>query len=194
MAQAVQTEQVVRVNCACGQEMRLEPQLLGRIIRCLHCGRYVRVGLQFLLIDRSWAPNLTVQCACGRFIVETPDKVGKQVRCKACKRQLVMPQPVVKFDSNGLVRVPRKILENQLNRGKLRQERAPKEMTRLESAGHAGRITLGPGQHICVNPNCGALMRARANVCSKCGTNRLTGKRYEAKGPAADPQGTWKQV
>jgi len=194
MAETLPAAQAVRITCPCGEEVRLEPQLLGRIVACPHCGTYLRPALQFLLVDRSFAPNLTVQCTCGRFIVEPADRVGKRARCRMCKSHVIMPQPVVKFDTDGCVRVPRKVLSNQLTRTQRSRERASKEMTRLESAAHKGRITLGPGEHICVNVKCGALMRARAVVCPKCGTNRITGQRYQGAGPEGDPRGKWKQV
>jgi len=194
MAEATLPQEVVRITCPCGEEVRFEAQLLGRVIPCPHCHRYLRPALQFLLVDKSAAPNLTVQCTCGRFVVQPPSKVGKMVRCRACKSHLLMPQPVIKFNTEGCVRVPRKVLQAQLTRTQRSLERTPKEMTRLESAAHAGRITLGPGEHICVNAKCGALMRAHAIVCPKCGTNRLTGRRYTGPGPEGDPQGKWKQV
>ncbi len=185
---------MVRIDCVCGGEVRLDPHLLGHVIPCPHCGRYLRPALQFLLVDQSLAPNLTVQCTCGRFLVDSPDKVGKRVRCKMCKSHLMMPQPVVKFNREGIVRVPRKVLQNQLTRAQQRQERAPKELTRLESAAHRGRITLGPGEHICANPECGALLRPNAIVCHRCGVNRLSGQRYHGKGPDEDPVGDWREV
>jgi hypothetical protein len=194
MAETTLPAQTVRIDCPCGEEIRFDAHLLNRIIQCRHCRRYLRPALQFMLVDRSLAPNLTVQCTCGRFIVQPSDKVGKRVRCKVCKNHLMMPQPVVKFNVEGFVRIPRKVLQNQLTKVQRQKERAPKEMTRLQSAGHAGRITLGPGEHICVNLRCGALMRARATVCPKCGTNRITGRRYEGSGPEGDPRGKWKMV
>jgi len=194
MAETVTQAQTVKITCPCGGEVQFDAHLLGRIIPCRHCGRYLRPALHFLLIDTSIAPNLTVQCTCGRFVVESASKVGKRVRCDACKRYLMMPQPVVKFNTEGVVRVPRRVLYNQLAKVQRRQERAGKEMTRLESAGHRGRITLGPGEHICVNLKCGALMRAHAIVCPKCGTNRFTGKKYEGVGPAGDPRGEWSEA
>jgi hypothetical protein len=194
MAQVTVPENCVRITCPCGEELTFEAHLLGRIVPCHHCGRYLRPALQFLLIDRDLAPNLTVQCTCGRFVVQPADKVGKRARCQICKSTLMMPQPVVKFESEGFVRVPRKILQAQLTKAQSRRERASKEMTRLHSAAHAGRITLGPGEHICVNTKCGALMRAHATVCPKCGTNRITGRRYDPVGPEGDAVGKWRMV
>ncbi len=184
----------VSLQCPCGAELLVEGNLLGRIFRCPHCDRYVRPSLHFVLADRALAPNLTVQCACGHFVVAEADRVGKKARCTVCKRTLILPQPVVKFDSPGFVRVPKKALERQLRKVQNPRERSSKEMTRLESASHAGRISLRPGEHICPNTECGALMRAGAEVCAECGTNRITGMRYEADGPEGDPVGKWKQV
>lgn len=179
-------------ECACGAQVAINPLDLGAVVSCGDCGRYLRPTLQFLLVDQSKAPNLTVQCACGHFVVTPPDQVGKRATCQVCKRAMIMPQPVVKFDSPGVVRVPRKVLKSQLRRSEHRKERASKEMTRLESASHAGRITLRPGEHICVNLECGALLPPSANICPKCGTNRLTGRTYEGPGPEADPIPKWK--
>jgi hypothetical protein len=187
------TKETVSLTCVCGEEVRFEPQLLGRIIACPHCGRYLRPALQFFLADKDLAPNLTAQCMCGHFIVEGTNTVGKRARCKVCKNHLILPRPVVKTDVERLVRVPRKVLESQLRRGKEARRRAEGEMTKLESAGHKGRISLRPGEHICPNTACGALLPMRANVCAKCGTNRLTGVRYEGPGPDGDPLGDWHQ-
>ncbi|MFO7957252.1 MAG: hypothetical protein R6X33_09145 [Candidatus Brocadiia bacterium] len=194
MAKATVPKNTVSLQCPCGAELLIEANLLGRDFRCPECERYIRASLQFVLADRSLAPNLTVQCTCGHFVIEEPDRAGKKARCPVCKKNLIMPQPVVKFDSPGFVRVPKKALERQLKRVKSSKKRSTKEMTRLESAAHSGRISLRPGEHICPNMECGALLRAGANVCSECGTNRLTGKRYDAEGPEEDPVGKWKEV
>ncbi len=183
-----------QITCPCGQELTIEARLLGRIIPCASCGRYLRPALQFLLVDKDRAPNLTVQCSCGHFVVERPNRSGKRARCPICKGNLIMPQPVVKFDSDGVIRVPRKVLENQLRRVTVRPDRRGKDITRLETAAQRGRISLRPGEHICVNPDCGALLSPGANVCSKCGTNRLTGHDYIGPGPGKDPTGKWKEV
>ncbi len=195
MAGVAPPQDVITIKCVCGEEVTFNAHRLGKILSCPHCRRYLRPALQFLLVDRSVAPNLTVQCTyCGRFIVEEPDKVGKRVRCSGCKRHLIMPKPVVKFDTEGYVRVSRKVLENQLR--KVRSQWAPPEagMRKLESAAHAGRISLRPGEHICANEACGALLPAGANVCAKCGTNRLTGDHYIGPGPEGDPVGKWREV
>ncbi|MHC4480244.1 MAG: hypothetical protein ACYS8K_01995 [Planctomycetota bacterium] len=188
------TRETIRLNCPCGRELEFEAQLLGRIISCPHCGRYMRPALQFLMADESLAPNLTAPCPCGHFIVERVDKAGGHARCKVCKSHLVMPQPVVKFGVDPLVRVPAKMLQSGMKRGENGRRRATREMTKLRSAAHAGRISLRPGENICVNVDCGALLGVRANVCPKCGTNRLTGSRYKSSGPAADPAGRWRKV
>lgn len=194
MAKATVPKDMVVIRCVCGEEVVFDGQLLGKIIPCPHCGRYLRPALQFLLVDKSVAPNLTVQCTCGRFIVESPDKVGKRVRCNACKKHLVMPQPVVKFGAEPYVRVPRKVLQDQLREVRKKWGPEPAGMDTSESAAPAGRVRLRPGEHICVNADCGALLRARANVCPRCGTNRLTGECYAGPGPGADPVGKWREI
>jgi len=193
MADSPTTDEMVVLQCVCGEEVEFEARLLGQIISCPHCARYLRPALQFLMADKEAAPNLTAQCTCGHFIVEETGTGGKRARCKVCKNHLILPRPVVKLDAEPFVRVPRKALESQLKRGQEGRRREG-EMTKLESAGHTGRISLRPGEHICVNMHCGALLPMRANVCAKCGTNRLTGERYEARGPAGDPVGQWEQV
>jgi len=193
MVQATVPQDVVRVTCPCGEELTIEAALLGRVIPCPHCRRYLRPALQFILADKSLAPNLTVQCSCGHFVVEKANRVGKRARCRVCKGHLIMPQPVVKFGADSVVRVPRKVLENQLRRAGARPSQEDKDVTRLEAAAHAGRIGLRPGEHICVNEECGALLSPGANVCPKCGTNRLTGQAYVGAGPEKDPTGKWKE-
>jgi len=191
MAEAVAPEELVRMWCVCGKPIQFEGRFLGRIITCPYCGRYFRPALQFLLADQGRAPNLTAQCTCGHFIVEGTDKAGKRARCKVCKSHLLLPGPTVKFNVDQVVRVPRKALKSQLKRVDADRERAPAETARLASATHAGRISLRPGEHICVNPNCGALLPVRANVCPKCGTNRVTAERYVGPGPSRDPAAKW---
>jgi hypothetical protein len=191
MADATFNGEVVVVQCLCGQALEIEPQRLGKTVRCPSCRRYLRPALQFLLTDRSEAHNLTAQCACGHFIVEDAGKTGKRARCKICRSHLIMPQPVVKFTADTIVRVPRKVLQSRMKRVQVRRQRAPVEMPRLQSAAHTGRVTLRPGEHICVNDRCGALLSARANVCPKCGTNRLTAASYAGLGPDHDPMGAW---
>lgn len=196
MAQrAVPSREAVTIQCVCGGVVEFDPQLLGRIIPCRHCGRYLRPALQFMMAEREVAPNLTAQCTtCGHFIVEDVGRIGRRIRCKVCKSQLVMPQPVVKFDTARFVRVPRKALQANVKKAPTEFSQTRIEMARLRSAAHAGRISLRPGEHICVNPHCGALLGVRAIVCPKCATNRLTGERYEGPGPAGDPVGTWREV
>jgi RNase P subunit RPR2 len=194
MADTTVQQNTLKVTCPCGQELTIEARLLGRIMKCASCGRYLRPALQFLLVDKDRAPNLTVQCGCGHFVVEKPGRAGKRSRCPVCKGHLIMPQPVVKFGSEGVIRVPRKVLENQLRRVGAPSDRHSKEVTRLETAAQRGRISLRPGEHICVNPECGALLSPGANVCAKCGTNRLTGQLYEGPGPEKDPMGKWREV
>ncbi len=182
---------IVRIWCVCGGEIEFEPRVLGRIIPCRHCGRYLRPALQFVLVDTSLAPNVTAQCTCGHFIVDDPGKAGKRSRCKVCRTHLMMPEPAVRYGVEQVVRVPRRVLQKQMKRSQIGRQRVPKDMSRLRSAAHAGRISLGPGEHICTNEECGALLGVRANVCPKCGTNRLTGERYDGVGPSSDPRGNW---
>jgi hypothetical protein len=193
MADATFHGEAVVVQCLCGKALEIEPQRLGKTTQCPSCKRYLRPALQFLLVDRGEAHNLTAQCACGHFIVEDPSKAGKRARCKICRSHLIMPQPVVKFTTETIVRVPRKALQNRMKRVQVGRQRAPLEMPRLQSAAHTGRVTLRPGEHICVNRECGALLSARANVCPRCATNRLTGVAYVGPGPDRDPIGNWTQ-
>jgi ribosomal protein L40E len=196
MGQRATPQNSVTFTCRCGEEVTIEAGLLGRIVPCPHCGCYVRAALQFLLAEQQLAPNLTVQCACGHFVVADSSRVGKQVRCSVCKRKLQMPQPVTKSGTAGGIRVPRKVLRNQLRGGARgrRQSAGSREVTRLERAARSGKLNLRPGEHICVNQECGALLGPGANVCPNCGTNRLTGERYEGTGPEEDPRGKWKEV
>lgn len=191
MAESTTPQQAVRIQCVCGGVIAFEPQLLGRIIQCPHCSRPLRPALQFLLIDRNEAPNLTAQCKCGHFIVAETDKAGKRARCKVCRNHLIMPTPSTRSSSSAVIRVPRRVLRDRMKRPQASRERAPEEMARLQSAAHSGRISLRPGEHICVNPECGALLGVRANVCPKCGTNRVTGVAYRGVGPQGDPIGDW---
>ena len=184
----------VKIRCVCGGSVSFEQELLGRAFRCPHCRRYLRPSLQFLLVDRKLAPNLTAQCTCGHFIVEEAAHVGKHVRCDTCRMHLLMPQPVISVGVARVARVPRKVLCDRMKRSLQGRQRVTAEMERLHSATHAGRISLRPGESICVNPGCGALLSLRANVCPKCGTNRITGLRYSGPGPAGDPIGKWQQV
>jgi hypothetical protein len=194
MARRTVTRGTVGIRCMCGGTVEFEQELLGRVFRCPHCGRYLRPALQFLLVDREIAPNLTAQCTCGHFIVEDPSRAGKRIRCKACRMHLLMPHPVVSVGVEPVARVSRKVLRDRMRRSDMERQRVPAEMERLQHATHAGRVSLRPGESICVNPGCGALLSLRANVCSKCGTNRITGRRYTGPGPAGDPTGRWQQV
>jgi len=194
MARATVPKGAVVVQCVCGEDVEFDAQKLGRIIRCPHCQRYIRPALQFLLIDQALAPNLTVQCNCGRFVVTEARRAGKTVRCPGCRSHLKLPAPAIKFGAERVVRVPRKVLERQLRQ--VLKKPLPRPLLRpgMRGAAHLGRITLHPGEHICINEDCGALLRAGANVCPRCGTNRLTGEAYKGAGPEADPVGKWKQL
>jgi hypothetical protein len=193
MADQTYQSDVVTIQCICGAVLEIEPQRLGMTTQCQECKRYLRPALQFLLVDRADAHNLTAQCACGHFIVDAPDRTGKRSRCKVCRSHLIMPQPVVKFTTDTIVRVPRKALQRRMKRAQVGRQRAPVEMPRLKSAAHTGRVTLRPGEHICINDDCGALLGVRANVCPRCATNRLTGAAYIGPGPDRDPLGHWQE-
>ncbi len=189
-----QITEVVEFPCICGERLNIALEVLGRSFPCPHCRTLLRPALQFLLVDQKHAPNLTVQCTCGHFVVKRATDVGQRAECAVCGRHLILPQPVIKFNTNGVVRVRRKVLENQLRKAKMQRQRSPKEMTRLEIASHHGRITLRPGEHICMNMNCGALLGPSSIICCKCGTNRLTSRAYHGPGPDGDPKSAWKQV
>jgi len=189
-----QTTETVDFPCICGERLHISPALLGRIFPCPQCNALLRPSLQFLLIDQKRAPNLTVQCTCGHFVIKQATDVGQHAECLVCGRHLILPQPVIKFNTDGVVRVRRKVLENQLRKAKMQHERSPKEMTRLESASHHGRITLRPGEHICVNLDCGALLGPSSIICCKCSTNRLTSRSYHGPGPDGDPKPAWKPL
>jgi len=187
----------IEFPCICGERLEIVPEVLGRAFPCPHCHILLRPSLQFLLIDQKRAPNLTVQCTtCGHFVIKQATDVGQRAECRVCGGHLILPQPVIKFNTDGVVRIRRKMLENQLRKAKMQKQRSSKEMTRLESASqsHHGRITLRPGEHICVNVNCGALQGPSSIICCKCGTNRLTARAYHSPGPDADPRAAWKRV
>jgi len=192
MAQQDEQDWRVRFDCVCGQELKVRPEQMGKSVRCPECRRYLRPALHYLLVDPEFAPNLTVQCICGRFVVQKPSKVGKTVVCPACKQRLRLPEPVYREDSGGVIRVPPAVLKKQRRRFDERMRGRDEKLGRLRSAFHAGTIRLRPGENICVNPDCDALLPAGANVCMRCGTNFTTGLYYEGPGPEADPVGRWK--
>ncbi len=196
MTEEQETIAELRLHCVCGGEISVQAQLLGRIIPCRHCGRHLRPALQFLMVDREFAPNLTVQCTCGHFIVGRADRSGRRAKCAVCSKEVILPQPVMRPARGVASRVPKRVLENQLLRVRRRRPAGGKsqEITRLETAARSGRVDLRPGEHICLNPECGALLGPGASVCPRCGTNRMTGERYEGPGPDADPVSEWKQV
>ncbi|NLW51330.1 MAG: hypothetical protein GXY85_10910 [Candidatus Brocadiaceae bacterium] len=194
MARQTVIRGTVSLRCVCGRTVEFEQGLLGRVFRCPHCGRLLRPALQFLLIDRRMAPNLTAQCACGHFVVEERGRVGARVRCTACGAQLIMPQPTVSFGAAPVARVPRKALQERMKRSARPHERVPPNVERLTAPVPPVASTLRPGETVCVNPECGALLTPRAIVCSRCGTNRFTGQRYTGPGPAGDPRGRWLPV
>jgi len=192
MAGDMATDSVVRVECVCGNELRLAPELLGRIIPCPHCRRYVRPSLHFVLVEPRLARNLTVQCTCGRFVVGKTTRIGKTATCEACRQRLVMPQPTVRENGDSIIRIPPSALKAQLRRSSKALDRYRSKLVRLRSAANGGRVRVRPGENICVNPDCGAVLRPGANVCTACGTNLITGRYYRGVGPGGDPSGKWK--
>jgi DNA-directed RNA polymerase subunit RPC12/RpoP len=201
MAQDTSQDGAIRFKCVCDQELRIEPELLGRVFECPYCKRHLRVGLQFLLVDERLAPNLAAICTCGRFIVEEADRAGKRVKCKMCGQQMILPKPVEREGSPPVVRVPPSVLRKQVARvrgekpaGASAPAEAGGQISRLQKAGHSGRISLRPGQEVCKNPKCSIPLPLGALVCARCGVNLKTGVRYEGLGPEHEPMGRWKRV
>jgi hypothetical protein len=195
MVEQVKNDEVISFKCLCGQELQLEPQLLGRIVPCPQCRRCLRVGLQFLLVEESLAPNITVICRCGRFIVESPRMIGKPVKCKVCGQQFMLPEPVDRPSLAPVVRVPPRALQKHLHsaQGTIAKHADPSE-SQLYTAARSGRITLRPGQQFCANPKCSAMLPSGGNVCPYCGTNVKTKTHHVGSGPEADPVGKWKPL
>jgi len=196
MTEEATQDGAIRLKCVCEEELRIEPELLGRLFRCPKCGRLLRISLRFMLAQQELAPNLAAVCTCGRFIVAEADKAGKKVKCKVCGQQMVLPKPVERKDAAPIVRVPASVLQKQLRRvrGKRPQEKVGGEISRMQKAGHSGRISLRPGQQVCMNPKCSIPLPPGANVCARCGVNMKTGVRYDGYGPEEDPVGKWKRV
>lgn len=191
MAQPTSSQGIVRLECVCGGEVLLDPELLGRIVPCPHCGRLLRAALQFLLVDETIAPNITVPCPCGRFIVAQTSQAGKEVTCRACGRKLTVPRPVERANARRVVRVPPDVLKKQLRRGRAKARGSGGPRSRRGTAGAAKTVSLKPGQQVCANPECGSPLPIGANVCFACGTNVKTGLAYEGRGPEGDPAGKW---
>ncbi|MDP6439153.1 MAG: hypothetical protein QGH74_05945 [Candidatus Brocadiia bacterium] len=192
MAHEASGEELVRLNCACGGELQLDPEVLGRIVTCPHCKRFLRPALQFLLVDEELAPNITVPCPCGRFIVEDVGRAGKQAQCKACGRKLILPAAVDRPSAPSVVRVTPQALKAQLRRGPgASRSGGGAKTSRLKGTGKAPAVALRPGQQQCVNPACRAALPAGANVCALCATNVKTGIAYDGRGPEDDPKGKW---
>lgn len=183
----------IRLRCVCDRELCIDPKLLGRVFSCPYCRRYLRPALQFLMADQTLAPNVTVLCTCGRFIVQPTDMAGKKATCAACGQKIILPGPVKRRGSERVVRVPPGVLRRQLKRVKGEHTRLGGDVRQLDVAGHRGRISLRPGQQVCVNPDCRFPLPAGANVCSHCGTNVRTGNAYKGLGPERDPRGKWKR-
>jgi len=182
---------LVQLKCICGERLLLDPEILGRMVKCPACRRLLRPALQFLLLDESVAPNITVPCLCGRFIVESLRRAGKQVQCAACGQRLVLPRPADRPNAPPVVRVSPETLKKQLRRPAAAARKAPGSSVLKRSA--AGKtITLKPGQQACVNENCKALLPLGSVVCPCCGTNIRTGVIYEGIGPSRDPVGKWR--
>ncbi|MDP6107157.1 MAG: hypothetical protein QGI33_01835 [Candidatus Brocadiia bacterium] len=191
MAHEASSEELIRLNCACGGELQLDPEVLGHVVTCPHCKRFLRPALQFLLIDDEFAPNITVPCPCGRFIVEDVGRAGRPAQCKACRRKLVLPAAVDRPNAPSVVRVTPQALKAQLRRGPGESRGGGAKTSRLKGTGRATAVALRPGQQHCVGPGCGATLPAGANVCALCGTNVKTGIAYDGRGPEEDPRGKW---
>ena len=183
----------IRVECLCEHELTLSPEKLGKLIACPNCGRYLRPALHFAMMEPPLAENLTVLCTCGRLVVTKPSKVGKTATCRACKQRLALPNYVYRASENGVVPISPRTLKRRMGQSSS-EERQQDEgaLGRLATAAQAGRIRLRPGENICSNPKCGALLAPGAIVCPKCGTNFLTGSSYTGAGPEDDPVGKWK--
>ncbi len=171
---------------------------MGRILRCPHCRRFLRPGLQFLLVRQDLAPNLTALCTCGRFIVEAPDAAGKTVTCRMCGQRMILPQPTQRPGAaETVVRISPDALQRQMSRllGERRRGQPRESLQRLLRT--APRLPYGRPRHRetpCVNPACRMPFRTDANVCPHCGVNRKTGVVYAGPGPDRDPRGRWKPV
>ena len=193
MAHEASSEELIRLKCACGGELQLDPEVLGRVITCPHCKRFLLPALQFLLVDEELAPNITVPCPCGRFIVAAVGRAGKQAQCRACGRRLILPAAVDRPNAPSVVRVTPQALKAQLRRGPgAARGGAAAKTSRLKETGKAPAVALWPGQQQCVNPECRATLPVGANVCARCGTNVKTGIAYDGRGPEEDPKGKWR--
>lgn len=184
----------IRLKCVCDQELNIDPELLGRILQCPYCRRYLRPALQFLMADQRLAPNMTVLCTCGRFTVQPTSMAGKKGRCTACGQKIMLPAPVEREGAQRIVRVPPRVLQRQLRRVQGEHRRLGGDAQRLHIAGHRGRISLRPGQKVCANPECRYPLPAGGNVCPHCGTNVISGVAYKGQGPEQDPRGKWKRA
>jgi len=184
---------VIHVDCLCGHDVEVPADRLGRLVRCPNCHRYLRPALHFAMMEPALADNLTVLCTCGRLVVTKPSRVGKTVTCRGCKQKLALPNYVYRAGKGGLMPIAPRTLKRRMGRSSS-EERKPEDspLSRLSTAAQAGKITLRPGENICSNPKCGALLPPGAMVCPKCGTNFLTGTVYSGAGPADDPVGKWK--
>ncbi|MFW5922780.1 MAG: hypothetical protein ACOCSQ_00190 [Planctomycetota bacterium] len=190
MASKDDSGEIIKIDCVCGQELKLSPDLLGRIFPCPYCGRYLRPGLQFVMINKESAPNLTAVCTCGRFVVAGPTKTGKKVKCQMCGRRVVLPEPVGKHRGH-LYRISSRVLEKQLRRVRSRQEGRKGASRSRSRAARRGRFSLKPGQKVCPNPECRMPLPQGANICPSCALNIRTGERYQPEGPGEDPVGSW---
>ncbi len=182
------------VNCVCGEEVEIAREMLGHIFPCPDCGRNLRISLQFLMLDREVAPNLTAVCTCGRFIVSKTRKAGKKATCKMCGRRVALPKPVEVESGRGPVRLHPKALEKQLRKARNRAREEGKKIPGQKRAGRSRpqHFSLKPGQEVCRNPDCKMPLPPGANVCPRCHFNQATGTRYESPGPENDPVGSWK--
>jgi len=192
MASETVQDNLIRLKCVCGQELGLDPELLGRVVRCPQCRRYLRAALQFLLLREERAPNQTALCTCGRLLIAQPRMAGQTVECKICHQRVVLPKATVR-PYGGVVRISPRALQRQMNRLLARRERT-KGVRPLPARASRGPVKLRPGQVPCANAECGMPLPRGANVCPWCGVNVKTGVRYVGPGPRRDPRGKWRQV
>lgn len=182
------------LNCVCGYEVEIAREMLGHIFPCPDCGRNLRVSLQFLMVDRSVAPNLTAVCTCGRFIVAKVRKAGKKTTCQMCGRRVALPKSVKVESRRGPARIHPKALEKQLKKARsgAKRERQGGRARERPVSSRPGNFSLKPGQEVCRNEDCKMPLPPGANICPRCYLNQATGGRYESPGPENDPVGSWK--
>ena len=193
MAKTPTSGPAIKLKCICGDTLCLSPEVLGRFLPCPKCRRELRLAVHYVLAELPQAPNLSVQCTCGRLVVTEPGNVGKKVLCKVCNQRLLMPQPIMRPSTGGYIRIPKQVLHKRMRQGQKDEFRRGTERAAPEGMGMRRKIMLRPGESVCVNPRCGELLPAGANVCARCGTNAVTGRHYKGAGPAAAPVGRWRE-